>query len=389
MAIKTWKGGATRVSQVATWTISSNTNGHTFILSVTHPSGVPTDTVEIVNETADGVLTTTQIASNIATEWNASNHDFAAAVTAQASSNVVTFTADVAGVPFIISKSGTGTSTLTTTTANSGPNDYGVPSNWAEGAIPIATNDVRITGNVDILYGLNQSSVALDDVIIEGFTGRIGEQSHLLAFDPATLTIDCTGNVHLLLGSVTTVRVLNTGSGHNSSGFGCFLVGAGTTTTLELIGGSTNVSQFHDANMTIGTCHIEGGRNYIGPNITLTTFRQTGGDNTLEGISGATVTTITVDGGDLFAHGAFATTTGTQNGGNVTWEVTGACTTYNARGGLLDLLFSKKTKEITTIVQNNCTIRYDKSFLTNTTWTENVPMEKKPALSSAGKSVFR
>src|SRR5690349_1249738 len=128
MAIKTWQGGASVVQQVATWTISSNTNGHSFTLAVEHPSGTTGQTVTICSETGNGILTTDQLATALALDWSSSSHKLATAVAASATGSTITFTANTAGIPFIVTKGGTGTSTLTTTVANSGPQDWKVPS---------------------------------------------------------------------------------------------------------------------------------------------------------------------------------------------------------------------------------------------------------------------
>jgi hypothetical protein len=380
--MNTWIGVARKSQQIATITVTSNTDAQTFTISFTHPSGIPTTAIEIATDTASSD-TTSSIAANLQADIAASLHEYAKSVTSEVNAAVITLTANKAGVPFVVSVGGTGSMTLATTSANSGPNDYSVASNWSEGSVPVATNDVRIQGSVDILYGLNQASVALDDVLIEGFTGRIGSRAHPLAFDPGTLVVNCTGNVHFLLIGTTSIKVFNTGSGVDGSRYGCHLVSGSSHTSIELLGGSTNIGQFHDANLTVTNILVEDGLFYIGPNVLPTNFRMTGGQGTLELPTATTLTAGTLDGGHLTTLGAFVVTAFTMNGGTHICENTGAYTTYTANGGFLNLIYSKRTKEITTLVQDQAAkVWYDTAFLTNTTFTRNGPMESSSALTS-------
>lgn len=173
MATRTWVGGASKVVQVQTLTISSNTDTETFIVTAYHPSGSDAaNGVQIVSDTASSDSTTT-IADEIVRQWNLSTHPYANFVTASNVANVVTFTSDKAGVPFVIAKSGTGTHSLATTTANCGPWSF-IAQNFAEGILPVVNDDVVITGNYDLLYELDQDGYEIDNLSIHNHTGRIG-----------------------------------------------------------------------------------------------------------------------------------------------------------------------------------------------------------------------
>lgn len=60
-----------------------------------------------------------------------------------------------------------------TDTGNEG--DWGTAANWSPSGVPVATDDVRIPAGSNAITGtLNQSAVALGDVIVEeGYTAAI------------------------------------------------------------------------------------------------------------------------------------------------------------------------------------------------------------------------
>jgi hypothetical protein len=126
-----------------------------------------------------GTTTTTAVA--LAAAWNASTHPYCTAVTANANaSNTITFTADVAGMPFVISSSvtgGTGTiGAATQVTASAGPFDLSSAANLSGGAI-VANSDSFFCRDTSypILFGLDQSAVTPTLVQIERtYTGQIG-----------------------------------------------------------------------------------------------------------------------------------------------------------------------------------------------------------------------
>lgn len=167
-----WKGGATAIAQVVTFTpadapdagdtttiLAADDAGNNYTLSVTGVSSVK-DLVEAFKTAADAAK-----AAAIA-PWNI--------VTATENDTVLTLTCDTAGKPvYFTETAGAGeTFTKATPTANSGPNDWNTLANWIDASGVPATNlpgadasdTVYIEGdgttNPQILYGLNQSAIA-------------------------------------------------------------------------------------------------------------------------------------------------------------------------------------------------------------------------------------
>ena len=373
----TWEGKAPRVNQITKWTISSNTNTHTFILSAANPAGTPTAAVTFLTVTADGALTTTQLAAAVVTAFNLLKHPWALAVTCTSDTNIVTFTANVAGVPFVFSKTGTGTSTLTTTTANSGPNDWSVPGNWKEGAIPTSTSYIYISGDVPILYGLAQSAVTGNYVDVNGYSADIGTLGTPLQLGITELDFDGFGSAWFDLASGTygAVNIHNSVAG---DGRGVFF-DLGTITALNVWGGSVWLNNNQEGNTVITTISIYGGSVLKKNGGAVTTVNQDGG--TFVNESGAT--TITINGGSMVnpINTTFGPTTLTMNGGFLSvGGANGTIGTFNLNGGIADLIPTKAAKTITTLNHaRSGTIRLNKSIITVTTWTQDGPMETRAA----------
>lgn len=164
MPTNTWRGDAAPVAKVVTLTVGSNTNTHTFITTV----GGRSFTV-----TADGVKTTTQLAADVLALLSASTDPRVQEVVWEAAANVVTGTARTPGKPFAISVGGTGTYTLATPTANSGPNAAGLAANWSLGTLPADGDDVVIPpGSPALLYDLDL--ITADDFASLTIGSRVG-----------------------------------------------------------------------------------------------------------------------------------------------------------------------------------------------------------------------
>jgi hypothetical protein len=177
MGKNNWIGGASAVAQVTTVQVTAYDAASTYKLTVG---------AQVISTIAAGGVNAT--ATALAAAWNASTHPYFAAVTAVASTDTVTLTADTAGVPFVVTSSKTGgTGTIgaaSTSTASAGPNDYSTAANWSLGAVPVNSDEVYIRGNVVvILWGLAQSGVT-----------------------PALLSIEKTVTLGLLPGRFTKVK---------------------------------------------------------------------------------------------------------------------------------------------------------------------------------------
>ena len=157
---------------------------------------------------------------------------------------LVTFVGKYAGtnvVQMTATSSLTGSSgqsmVVTTTTANTGPNNWDNAANWSPSGVPATGDDVRFEiGNTDCLYGLDQSAVTLASLhIAMSWTGKLGLKKVNDAgyIEYRTLSLTC-GITDLKIGTAdgsgsgptlvrintgtaaTTIVVKNSGSGAES-----------------------------------------------------------------------------------------------------------------------------------------------------------------------------
>jgi hypothetical protein len=315
-----WLGSSRTIAQVVTLTVGSNTDGQTFTTTMNGKA---------YTYTASGDTTST-IATAIQALLAGSTEPEFKEVTWTVSSNVVTGTAATPGMPFTLSVTGTGTYTLATLTANSGPNDASVAANWSTGALPTDTDDVLIDGGPDILYGLAALSppAALNSLRVKAsFTGNIGLPflnssgyvEYRTRFFPVKTSVPVTigegdgsgaTRVFLSVGALLNLTVQKTASRQASSVpvvnvFGC------TGGTANVISGDVGFAADDDTTTVSGiTVTANSGATItVGFSATVATMNQDGATinsfgtiTTLNSISGTTTlynapTTITADGG--------------------------------------------------------------------------------------------
>lgn len=191
MATKRWLGGAPARKQVTTITM-----GGTWLAAETL-------TVTCGNQdlilTVGSTVTTTQIATELAKLLAATSVSGAALGTgydgnyggqeilqfqdfvATSNSNVVTLTGATAGLPFTVTASETSTSgtvSVSTTTAATGPNHADNADNWSGGTLP-ANGDTMLfdTGAVAVKYGLTYfrtNTLSCPLTHTTDYTGQIG-----------------------------------------------------------------------------------------------------------------------------------------------------------------------------------------------------------------------
>ena len=190
-----WLGGATAVAQVRTTTITGAAAGSTITTRITLEDG---SHQEVVTTMTNSTLADQAVIYK--NTLDASSLSEFARLTYTVDGTAVTITAGVAGRPFNMSISGTtGSASVSNaaTTANAGPNDWNTTANWSQGSIPTADDIVYFTsGSNDVLYGLNQSGINLDQMIIgPGYTGNIGT-----ATAPLQINCDAGGEKGMTLG---------------------------------------------------------------------------------------------------------------------------------------------------------------------------------------------
>lgn len=318
MATNRRDGDLGDVAHVVTLVVGSSTNTHTFVTTMNGKS---------VTVTADGVLTAAQIASAIQALLDASTIPEFAEVTWTVDSSTITGTAKTAGKPFTVSESGTGTYTLTTTTANVGPECVDLAGNWSLAATPVATDDVLIDAGPDLLYGFeNVASAVYGSVrVLASFGGQLGlpyrDESGdyvqyrgraMLVGTAVPVTIgegegDGPSLVNLTIATAANVTVLKTGSRAVSDTPVVNIAGCGSG-TVNVVSGDVGIAADDDAlSATVTTMYVsEGSTVVIGRGATVTTLHQRGGTV----INRGTVTTHNYSAGDFINYGTVGTVVG-------------------------------------------------------------------------------
>lgn len=181
-------GSAPKVAQVTSF-VFAGTWEATDVINIT----IGSKTLSVVA----GSTTVATVVLNVLTAWNALDTPDPTAypefneITASQNSGTLILTSDTLGKPFSVSITttetgggaadaqtidGGATSTGTNTVTNSGPNVVSLASNWEGGVAPVDGDDVIFdSGNVDVLYDLNQNGVTPASILIDrGYTGKIG-----------------------------------------------------------------------------------------------------------------------------------------------------------------------------------------------------------------------
>lgn len=340
---------------------------------------------QISNKVLTYESTATTIASVVTgavTAWNASTQPEFAEVTAVASGTTsITLTADTAGKPFTVSTttveadgSTSDSQTFTTTTAgttSAGPNHWNSAGNWDINTVPVSSDDVFVeNSSVDILYGLNSSSVVLETLnIAQNYTGKIGLPERNSGGYPEyrdTFLNVASKVVRIGYGTGTgSSRIkLNTGSTQASATvFNILNSGSGIETGVEpiLLKGNNSSNSLQVLKGTVGVCHIANTTGNFSGGVNIAYTNQIATDAKVRFGSGVSLATVTQYGGEVETNSAITTlnqqagththnagTLGTGNidGGTLIYNSTGTITAgHVGSGGHLDL--SKDTRRLT------------------------------------------
>lgn len=246
--------------------------------------------------------------------------------------------------------------------------DWGVAGNWSPSGVPTASDSVYLTADysVNITAGLDQSAVAIDKFVVDGFTGEIGSLAlGYLQIDPDLFSFSGSGVSFIDIGTAAIdLDIRLTAAGGATRGL--YLKGSAIT-VLSLIGGNVGLANQYGESSTAANIRVLGGTLVCGSGATLTTVDAYGGTTNL----GANVTTLNVYEGSVITTSTTAVTTFNGFGGTMTHNGTGTITTANLEGGTLDLTDSGMARTVTTLNLNaNGTIIYDPSVVTITTQNE-------------------
>ncbi len=351
MGSKYWVGGAVAVAQVSTVQVTAYDATTTYKITVGGTNGAPS---VILSAIAAGSVNAT--ATALAAAWNASTHPYCTGVTALATTDTVSFTADTAGVPFVISKSvsgGTGTlGSVTAVTASSGPNDWSTAANWSDGAIPANSDYVYCrNSSIPVLWGLAQSGVTPSLLAIErSFIAQLGLNRRQFATSATGSNANYPEyrDTYLAIGAAV-VRI-GEGYGSNANGSSLVKIDLGSTNAaISVISTGTADDQgpafYLRANHASATCKIYSGKVAIDWEVPGETG-QLAEIDVYNGGASATGAIFVGDGVTLATHNQYAgegtlkclpTTLRVEAGAKVTLAnpVTGTITTLEQRGTLV------------------------------------------------------
>ena len=399
MATKYWIGDEPAAAQISTGSIDSvdgTPANNTFTVTVGDQAISQAGSVDVATTAAALVAL-----------LNASTHIYFSVVTwTNPSAGNITGTADTAGVPFVavLTETGAGTGAITdfaATTVSSGPGDWSTAGNWSDGSIP-ANSDTIIFANstVSCVYGLAQSGVDLTALEIrQSYTGKIGLRRDAFAISADGATVNSASSEYrqdyLDIGSATIEIGEHAGAGapagssrikidNDSSSASTLIVhrtaNQASESTLPAvrykvahassevivrtaIGGVGIAVDAPGEVSTVGTVRITddstSARVTTGDGVTITTWVQEGGVNVLR--AAATVTTATVNNGELDIEGPRLITTLNANGGTVRANNVPAAgasiTTANITDATLDMSVSGEAQTVTTLNLTDSTLR--------------------------------
>ncbi len=355
MATRTWNGGTGVATQVDTLTIANTwANGDTMTTTMT-AEDTSTQTVNTV--VTSGTLETDR--DEHLADLQASTQSLFAAITwAASSTDKITATAKVSGVPFYCAASettaGDGTWARAATDANAGPNDWNTAANWSGSTVPVDSDDVWFDGigddaSDDALYGLDQSAIQLTTLqITGGYTGAIGQTAngYYLIIDSTTTSFESGGNATWLNGRLVAINVTGGAGGPNMlqldgdiDNLRVLSSGAGGTVTIKnsTVLDNVYVNSAPNVKVVIGTSVSS-----------LDLIDATTGSVSCD----SACVTINCGGSAVVAHTTGAVTTANMRGGILKYNGSGTLTTANIFEGLLSLLENYTTAVTITTVNS-------------------------------------
>ena len=212
MANKRWLGTATAVAQVKTIRFTTSEAGNVVTLTATGEDG-STQTVQ--HTVADTSNNTTAAAVQAAAA--ASSNSLFQQITFTVSTDTVTCTAKLAGRPFTLAVTDDGNTAYTVAdpTANAGPHDFKTAGNFSPSGVPVDQDILQFTdGASDVLYGLDNNSVNLNQLVVTGgYRGNIGTANAPLKIstdgsgDPNSLDLGGGGFYYNFEGTYTAVNI--------------------------------------------------------------------------------------------------------------------------------------------------------------------------------------
>tara|TARA_R100000808_G_scaffold25080_1_gene61495 strand:+ start:12453 stop:13313 length:861 start_codon:yes stop_codon:yes gene_type:complete len=259
--------------------------------------------------------------------------------------------------------------------------DLNTAANWSPSGVPGASDDVYFRDSSQNVTAGFTSIATINSLNIDmTFTGTFSD-----FWEVTVANVDigqnsgfatAAGSQKILLDVKTTASTINVHNSGNAATAGEAAVqikGNNSGNVLNVKKGSVEVEPDATESGTFGTVNVSwvdnrdlDARVVVGSNVTLTTWKQTGGTNFVR--TGAT--TVTNRGGHLTTEGSGAITTLNSDAGITVSNSTGTITTANVEGKL-DCCQSMTARTITNLKLNpGGVFARDPSVVTITTWTD-------------------
>jgi len=369
----TWQGDAVAVAQESRATPANVGTADVFTLTC---GGV---SVSYTAESGDGVA---EVTAGLTTAWNASTAPQLTEVTATDKTTYVELLCDAAGVEFTATGSTTDgdgsddqTLTISTATAVAGPSVWAA-ANFDSATLPVTGDTVVLEdSDVDILYGLDQSSVTLAVLRIrQSYTGTVGlprtaaASAHVsgtsayveyrdtyLRISATSLEIgegDGSGSGRLKIdvgANQTTANIHNSGAPAEQNHAPIIWKGTNASNAMSVTKGDIEVAPFAGETATLATLRVGYKSNRtddsevsLGSGATLTTIEQSGGKLHIR----SNLTTLRQTAGAASIYEAATLTTLNLYGGTCYYQSSGTLTTANV-AGILDFRRDMRARTVT------------------------------------------
>ena len=265
---------------------------------------------------------------------------------------------------------------------------WDLASNWSPATVPVADDDVYITGGSQDIATADESDVALGRLVVgAGYSGSIGDGG-ALSIDATSLDYSGQGSTANFKGTYTTVTVQDT----STSDTALKLDGSSDTiATVRILGGKGTVTLAAACEITgtIEQIGASGVTTVISDGITLTTVDVLCDSGKLQ--LNEAPTNLTVFGGDVDALLDTGTITAVDMyGGRLRWSPSAACTitTLTVYSGTFDSRNSSAPEfTITNTTVHEAGIIDERSGLANATYTSPVQIEGGRVMFDIGRTV--
>ncbi len=343
------QGGAAAATQVETFTLNNDFNDSETALTMTVTGEDNTTATAVIDPSG---VDETVIAAAWLVALQASTDTRFTAITWTVSSNVITGTAKVSGIPFFAASSvtgGAGSVTDSETTPSTGPLDWNTAANHSPSGVPTDNQKVYLVPHptddksYDFRYGLVQTSIDLTELRIpETHRASVGDSvnGYYMLIDVSgtgtpLLVLNGRGEAYWFKGVMDTIYALRTSNSKNA-----IQLAGGAIVNLYINGANHQGTLTIGSSTDIASLYINGAPGVtvkLGTSLSnFNLLRMDSGNVTLESDMVGGSSTIEVNGGVLTVETAAWTTGSTitvRAPGIVRFNVGGTLDRFNLEGG--------------------------------------------------------